>query len=346
MLVRILSVGIVIRLTRKNLFMIWFGLELNMFGVIPLILLNSTEEKKRELNAGLYYFIIQVLGRMMFSWGSIIGRRSLVGVLGLIIKMGVSPFFWWVPAVIRRLDWFRILILSTVQKLPVLLLIRVRFDLKFFSALFLCLSGLLIRIVGIYFSTKKFKSLLAWSSVGNIRLILLLLVIYLKLGFIYFICYSIRVARICIYILNVEIKDIVQNKNRSNKVKNLIIASLFVLVFSGIPPLLGFVGKVLLFRGISIREMDLLIKQVEVIWKNKFMVEYPLFCVLGTWKLSIVIALILIIQIVAYVKVFIKLYISNSINLEARSRLRVKRNKISRVVIIIVLLRILPLFLL
>ena len=76
-----------------------------MFGIIPFLILNNISDKeKKELRTAIYYFIIQVLGRMLFSWGRIIGNSRLLGFIGLLIKLGIPPFFWWVPSILGRLD--------------------------------------------------------------------------------------------------------------------------------------------------------------------------------------------------------------------------------------------------
>lgn len=343
----IINLGIIISISRSKLFIAWFGLELNMFGIIPFLILNSNlEESKNELNVAIYYFIIQVIGSMLFSWGRIIGNNSMLGLVGLLIKMGVSPFFWWVPSILSRIDWISLLILSTIQKIPSIVLIRIRFDLSFYSSLYICLSGLIIRIIGINFSSKNFKVLFAWSSVGKMRLLLLLTTLFFNLGFLFFLLYMGGLVGIVCYILNTKENFISKRKKNNNRVKNFIIISLFVLIFSGLPPLLGFITKVLFFRGIRLSERDLMIKQIKLLEKNKYMVEYPLFKVLGSWNLNIVVRIILIFQVVAYVKIFIKVYTSSLINLEGRRRNLSYKVDLRKYLLLAILVRIIPLLIL
>lgn len=94
-------------------------------------------------------------------------------------------------------------------------------------------------------------------------------------------CYSISVIGVIIYILRTKENIIFSKKDRANSTNNYLIVSLFLLIFSGLPPLLGFIRKVLLFRGISLSERDMMIKQIRVLGKNNYMVEYPVYRVLG-----------------------------------------------------------------
>lgn len=343
----IISLGIIISIKSSKFFIAWFGLELKMFGIIPFLILNSNlEEKKKELKVAIYYFIIQVLGRMLFSWGRIIGNRRVLGLIGLLIKMGVSPFFWWVPSILRRVDWISLLVLRTIQKIPSIILIRISFDLSFNSSLYICLSGLIISIVGINFSSKNFKVLFAWSSVGNMSLLLLLLTLFLKLGIYFFILYMLSVTGVIVYILNTKENLVTKKKKKKNRVKNFIIISLFILIFSGIPPLLGFITKILFFRGISLSERDLMIKQVKIMKYKIYMIDYPKFKVLGRWKLNIIIRIILIFQVVAYIKIFIKVYTSSLVNLEGRRRNLDYKIDLNNYLLMAVLISIIPLLIL
>nr|AVP74414.1 NADH dehydrogenase subunit 2 [Eurylepta cornuta] len=312
--------GVLICVSSSNLFILWFGLELNMFGVIPFIVLNSNpNNQNKDLNVGIYYFIIQVIGSILFSWGSVVGSSSILGLSGLLIKMGVVPFFWWVPSVLSRVDWGSFLLLSTLQKIPSVLLIRISFDLSFNVCLFICLVGLVVSVIGINFSSGNFKLLLAWSSVGNMSLVVILATLYFNLGSLYFTCYAISVLGFILCISSPNSGDINNNENNGG-VNSLINISFFLLIFSGLPPLLGFITKVVLFSGLSICESDMMIKQISVIDNNNYMVDYPIYNVIGSWSLSIVISFILILQIIAYIKVFISVYTSISINLQGSSR--------------------------
>jgi hypothetical protein len=67
----LLIFGIRLSIFRKNIFVIWVGLELKMFGVIPLLKFR-VEKKVTFISAGqikvtFFYFFVQVIGRLFFA---------------------------------------------------------------------------------------------------------------------------------------------------------------------------------------------------------------------------------------------------------------------------------------
>ena len=89
-----------------------------------------------------------------------------------------------------------------------------------------------------------------------------------------------------------------------------------------------------------------MIKQVKMLEKKKYMIEYPLFKVLGRWNLNIIIRIILIFQVVAYIKIFIKVYTSRLINLEGRRRNLKYQVDLKKYFLLVILIRIIPLLVL
>lgn len=167
--------------------------------------------------------------------------------------------------------------MSRVQKVPSLFLIRFVFDFSLLFSLVIGLSGLLVSVAGIKFSKNKIKLLMAWSSVGKMSLIICLLNLYFKMALVYFICYVFRVFGIGLVLFKKKVEVLKREELRGIKIDSLINIRLAVLIFSGLPPLLGFVRKVYLFSGLSIKERELMLKQIEVMDKKNYMVEFPIY---------------------------------------------------------------------
>lgn len=323
-LLLIVSLGIILSISGSNIFVIYLGMELKMFGIIPFILLKRTE-RTGGINVRIYYFLVQVFGRMLFLWGNLI-NIYILGIIGLRIKMGVSPFFWWVPSIFSRLDWFSIGIIGSIQKIPSFIILRGVFDFPSKLGLFISISGLIISIIGINYSNKKLKNLIAWSSVGKISLLYYLIILNFQIAFMFFICY-ITAFLLIIYIL---FKNSLENINfwSYNKFKSdlLIAVGLGILIFSGLPPLLGFQWKVLFFGALKTDKIYMMIHQTMVLDVKDYLVEYPLWQDMDGYNLSIIFSTLLILQIIAYIKVFINIYMSFSNSLE-NSRRYFKVNK-------------------
>jgi len=93
----------------------WLGLELNLMAFLPWALRQEAQKK-----GAMGYFIAQRVGSLMLLLGGIvIGYLSVGGLLvgaGLIIKMGLLPLHYWVPAVVENLSLRRLYLLLSWQK--------------------------------------------------------------------------------------------------------------------------------------------------------------------------------------------------------------------------------------
>lgn len=111
-------VGTCVGISRVDWLGVWFGLEINLFRAIPLLLGTGSP---REAESMLKYFLIQGVGSGVLLGGALINSNSLgvmyvtsftqiemslIGVcLGMMIKVGLAPFHFWLPSVIRGLRW-------------------------------------------------------------------------------------------------------------------------------------------------------------------------------------------------------------------------------------------------
>ena len=93
----------------------WLGLELNLMAFLPWALRQEAQKK-----SAIGYFIAQSLGSLMLLLGGmVIGYFAVGGLLvggGLIIKMGLTPLHYWVPAVVALLPPRGLFVLLRWQK--------------------------------------------------------------------------------------------------------------------------------------------------------------------------------------------------------------------------------------
>lgn len=337
LLVIIMLLGLIVAISGGNIFVIYIGMEIKMFGVIPFILLNK-ENENSKINVGLYYFLVQVFGRVTFLWGNIIGKYIL-GIIGLCLKMGIRPFFWWVPSIFKRLDWFSIVIIGTIQKIPSFIILRMLFDYSATLGLYLGVLGVVVSVIGIRYTDKDLKVLMAWSSVGKMRLICFLLVISIQSACMYFFCYTLTFIVIGHLLVKNSIKGVRKRSISAIKTDLLVRLRVGVLTFAGLPPLLGFQWKLYFFSGLKESESMFLPGQIEELPVLDYMVEFPLCQDLVGWKIALIVRLLLTIQIAAYIKVFIQMFSSYARGLLGRRRLNSKKIKIDLYIIIIVIIR-------
>nr|AVP74399.1 NADH dehydrogenase subunit 2 [Discocelis tigrina] len=323
-----LSIGILISLVSNNIFLVWFGLELNMFGIIPFI--NSSPNQTnnilfltpQEVNVSFFYFFVQVIGSLLFAWGGILSDWYIVSIIGLTIKVGVAPFFWWVPPLLTRLDWLSIGVVSTIQKIPAILLIRLVFDLNLEICLLFSVLGFLVATVGINFSSNNLKQLIAWSSISNMSILVVLIVLNNSLGLLYYVFYSVLVLIFCIC-LNFTNSDNLCNSFINGENENInTISSLLLLVFSGLPPLVSFLLKIFFLSGFFLNDCSFLIMDIDMNG-NSISFFYLLGSYLNSWNIVTLYISLIILQSIGYIKAFI------SINSSKYSRLNIISNSVN-----------------
>lgn len=93
----------------------WLGLELNLIAFLPWALRREDQKK-----GAMGYFIAQSVGSLILLLGGLIlGYLSLGGFLvaaGLLIKIGLLPLHYWVPAVANYLPPGALYLLLRWQK--------------------------------------------------------------------------------------------------------------------------------------------------------------------------------------------------------------------------------------
>ncbi len=73
----------------------WIFLELNLIAIIPILNFGAVD-----------YFIIQAIAGMAILFG-IIRQSEFYILLGLIIKLGIFPFSFWITIIINNSKWLR-----------------------------------------------------------------------------------------------------------------------------------------------------------------------------------------------------------------------------------------------
>lgn len=111
--------GIFFSLVSPSWFGAWVGMELNLFGILPLLV----SKHRFAVNSAFKYFFVQGFGSRVIIMSIIVSfwavDRSLAryGVLfGLLVKVGAVPFHFWVIEVLSNLRPDIIFVLLTLQK--------------------------------------------------------------------------------------------------------------------------------------------------------------------------------------------------------------------------------------
>lgn len=159
---------------------VWVGLEVNLFSVIPLLFGGGSSF---EAGSSVKYYLVQAVGSvsvlvgvianivyigLVYVEGRLIVEVGFLLVLtGLIVKMGLVPFHFWIPSVMIGLSWESCFVLSVWQKIALLFVLIGIVD-GFLSIRFMvvgCLGSLVGGLGGM--CQTQVRGLLGYSSINH-----------------------------------------------------------------------------------------------------------------------------------------------------------------------------------
>jgi NADH:ubiquinone oxidoreductase subunit 2 (subunit N) len=227
----LLIISLVFLVSRRSPIFFWIILELNLIFVLFLIF-----EDVVSVKAIICYFVFQIYGRLLFIYGFINYSFIFLSFLGLIIKFGLFPFHVWQPYVFKYSRWKTCFIIAGPQK-AFLILLFIFFNIKINNFIILILIVTIV-VANLYliflFDLKK---TFAFLSIGSATWLLCLIrwSIERNLWFLYI--YNFQLICIFIVFLMYELYNI-----QRKKYLNLLIL-IFIIRYSGIPPMIGFFIK-------------------------------------------------------------------------------------------------------
>ena len=189
---------------------------------------------------------------------------------GLIFKLGGAPFHWWIPDVYSGSPTVVTMFFSLMPKLVYvfiffkLFFLFFVFDYNFVNFLFIIIgiSSLIVGIVNAMYQ-YRLKRFLAYSAIANVGYLFLSFSLSSFFGFFssifFIISYMVTVCLIFMFLLSYrknEFFEFIDSFELSLLSNYNIFVSLFValifLSFAGIPPLIGFFGKLFIFLSFAI----------------------------------------------------------------------------------------------
>nr|YP_009471372.1 NADH dehydrogenase subunit 2 [Marphysa tamurai]AVG72595.1 NADH dehydrogenase subunit 2 [Marphysa tamurai] len=238
----------------SNSFLImWAALELNLMSLIPLML---TSNNKLESEAAVKYFLAQALGSSIFLISYLTHSQNLILIMNqdmplifmsiaLMIKLGAAPTHFWFPSVMSSTSWLMCILLATWQKVAPLAMISFMFlPSKKIIFLIAMMSGLIGGIMGM--NQTQLTALLAYSSIGHLGWILSALFNSIYMGILYFLIYAITTGSLMLTLHLTNIYSIKQTStNLMISPNKYFISVILLLSLGGLPPLLGFIPKLM-----------------------------------------------------------------------------------------------------
>nr|YP_009422185.1 NADH dehydrogenase subunit 2 [Ruditapes decussatus]AJY78590.1 NADH dehydrogenase subunit 2 [Ruditapes decussatus] len=248
-------VGVMMSFVSLNLLGVWVGMELSFLSVICFASGSSVEETESMMK----YFIIQVIGSCVSGMGFILASNlsevmacQLFILIGMMVKLGVFPFHFWVAPVVSKLSWAGCASVLLVQKLiPIWVLSNYLILYKDVSRVefFCCMTSLVGCLGGL--SVLNYRVLLGFSSVQNLGPMVLLCCCENFELWVYVVVYFMLTGFAMMGLWQLGIygfQDLVKETGLKG-MDNLWWVSLYFLSSAGLPPFVGCAMKIALLNG-------------------------------------------------------------------------------------------------
>ena len=241
----------IIVISSSNIIIIWLGLELRTFSFLPIIFSSA----QSAFSTAKYFFIQRVASVIIlvsFFYSYVNLRMSLI-FFAFILKLGIAPFHFWLPKLVASLQVKEILILLVWQKIGPLAAITFIPSLtpiiKIIVGLFRVFVG---RISGL--KQTQWKQIFTFSSISHLGWLIVRARVSIWLVFVYFFIYAVSFIQLMISNYSQFINTSILSFSNLRLINLLILLSL-----AGLPPILGFLAKIIVLFYLSVSRVMILI---------------------------------------------------------------------------------------
>nr|QYF07779.1 NADH dehydrogenase subunit 2 [Pristella maxillaris] len=263
-----LGLGTTLTFMSSHWLLAWIGLEINTLAILPLM---AQHHHPRATEAATKYLLIQAASTAMLLFATTLNAwlqegwniiqikdqtATILVVLALALKLGLTPFHFWLPEVMQGLSLTTGLILATWQKLaPFALLLQISYTT--YPPLLTSLGILSTLAAGwAGMNQTQLRKILAYSSTAHLGWMVIIAQYNPHLTLI----------TLGIYVFMTMTAFLTLKETSSTKIniltmswsKNPVMATMMVLVLlslAGLPPLTGFLPKWLILEELAKQEM-------------------------------------------------------------------------------------------
>nr|YP_010417176.1 NADH dehydrogenase subunit 2 [Ariosoma meeki]USF11731.1 NADH dehydrogenase subunit 2 [Ariosoma meeki] len=258
------GLGTAIAFVSSHWIMAWMGLEISTMAILPLMV---QVKYPRAAEATTKYFIVQATATavMIFaatfhawvcgSWdivdSSVLASKQIM-FMALCLKAGIAPFHTWFPEVMQGLSLTTCLILSTWQKLAPMVLMQQIAPWIDFSWIYL--MAIISALVGGWggLGQTQIRKVMSYSSISHMGWMILVMKFLPELTLLAFSLYMITTATVFLNlkiggVKSVNLLFVVWAKNPTL----FVVLTLTILSLAGLPPLTGFMPKMLIMREVT-----------------------------------------------------------------------------------------------
>nr|WIL94478.1 NADH dehydrogenase subunit 2 [Canis lupus]WIL94504.1 NADH dehydrogenase subunit 2 [Canis lupus]WIL94569.1 NADH dehydrogenase subunit 2 [Canis lupus]WIL94582.1 NADH dehydrogenase subunit 2 [Canis lupus]WIL94608.1 NADH dehydrogenase subunit 2 [Canis lupus] len=260
--------GTMIVMLSSHWLLIWIGFEMNMLAIIPILM---KKYNPRAMEASTKYFLTQATASMLLMMGVTINLlysgqwviskisnpiASIMMTTALTMKLGLSPFHFWVPEVTQGVTLMSGMILLTWQKIaPMSILYQISPSINTNLLMLMALTSVLVGGWG-GLNQTQLRKIMAYSSIThmgwmaaiityNPTMMILNLTLYILM----------TLSTFMLFMLNSSTTTL-SLSHMWNKFP-LITSMILILMLSlgGLPPLSGFIPKWMIIQELTKNNM-------------------------------------------------------------------------------------------
>nr|ACY08964.1 NADH dehydrogenase subunit 2 [Kerivoula papillosa] len=263
LVVMMMILGTLLVMMSSHWFMAWVGFEMNMMAIIPLF---TKEHNPRSTEAATKYFLTQTTASMLLLAAAVTNlvysghwtitklinpTASILMTAALAMKLGLSPFHFWVPEVTQGISLTSGLILLTWQKLaPLSILYMITPSTN--TSLLMTMSLMSIAIGGWGgLNQTQLRKIMAYSSIAHMGWMISVLAYNPTMALLNLYLYipmTTTTFMLLMMNLTTTINSLSLVSNKSPLINIIILV--MMLSLGGLPPLTGFLPKWLIIRDL------------------------------------------------------------------------------------------------
>nr|WRK21401.1 NADH dehydrogenase subunit 2 [Acostemma sp.] len=244
LLLNTMVIGVTMTICSNNWLSMWSGMEMSMLSIIPLM----HNKKSMSSESSMKYFIVQSMSSMMFMLSVVsmlIGvsmQYEIIMTIAMSIKIALAPFHSWILYIIEGLEYYPIILLITIMKIPPLTIIS-------YMSKELSLMSMTSMIIGstMCLNQSSLRKIITYSSIFNMGMISSIIK-QMIMWTSFIMIYSVMLT---IFIMTIKFNKInFMNQMVFNKFNMYTKTMLWINLLSmgGFPPLMGFINKLIVIQ--------------------------------------------------------------------------------------------------
>nr|WEM11641.1 NADH dehydrogenase subunit 2 [Canis lupus familiaris]WEM11654.1 NADH dehydrogenase subunit 2 [Canis lupus familiaris] len=260
--------GTMIVMLSSHWLLIWIGFEMNMLAIIPILM---KKYNPRAMEASTKYFLTQATASMLLMMGVTINLlysgqwvvskisnpiASIMMTTALTMKLGLSPFHFWVPEVTQGITLMSGMILLTWQKIaPMSILYQISPSINTNLLMLMALTSILVGGWG-GLNQTQLRKIMAYSSIAhmgwmaaiityNPTMMVLNLTLYILMTLSTFMLFTLNSSTTTLSLSHMW--------NKFPLITSMIL--ILMLSLGGLPPLSGFIPKWMIIQELTKNNM-------------------------------------------------------------------------------------------